>query len=238
MTCEDVRSLLAEQALGTLTGADDLAVRRHLRSCAGCRAELAALGEGLAMFARAAHDQEPPSELAPRVLTVLEEEWRDTPATIPDRARRVQWLAVAAAIVIAATSVAWGIGEHHRASVVAYDAGSYTKLLNLLGGKDFRAGTLRPSGSTTIEGSVVLYDSHVDQSWGLVLLRAPGMVGPLEATLQSADGRSIKLRPMEFDSDGDASTWLVTSSDITTFDHLTIRSGDGSTVATADIVAT
>ena len=61
MTCDQVREQLAEHLLGVLDPESDREIKRHLRGCAGCRAELASLGEGLATFARAAHQTEPPN---------------------------------------------------------------------------------------------------------------------------------------------------------------------------------
>ena len=77
-TCEETRERLPEHVLGTLDETTDLAVRRHLRGCAGCRTEMGALGDGLALFAQAAHDAPPPPELQDRVLSQLADEWRDT----------------------------------------------------------------------------------------------------------------------------------------------------------------
>ena len=51
MTCDEVRDRLPEHALGTLDETEDLRIRRHLRGCAQCRREFAAIGEGLTMFA-------------------------------------------------------------------------------------------------------------------------------------------------------------------------------------------
>ena len=74
MTCDEVRELLPEHLLGTLEGPEDLEVRRHVRGCAGCRGEIVALADGVASFARTAHDHPPPPELHDRVITVLEQE--------------------------------------------------------------------------------------------------------------------------------------------------------------------
>ena len=74
MRCDEVREILAEHLLGTLAEPEDLQVRRHLRGCAGCRSDMAALGEGVSLFARAAHETPPPDGLRERVLSVLEEE--------------------------------------------------------------------------------------------------------------------------------------------------------------------
>ena len=46
---------------------------------------------------------------------------------------------------------------------------------------------------------------------------------------------SIDVGSLEFQPDGDAATWLVTSSDLTPYDHLTVTADDGTVLATADI---
>jgi hypothetical protein len=59
MTHDDVRAALAAEALGALDGAEADAVRAHLASCAGCRAELDGLRAAAASLAFAA----PPAPL-------------------------------------------------------------------------------------------------------------------------------------------------------------------------------
>lgn len=238
MTCDEVRELLPEHLLGTLDGPEDVEVRRHLRGCAGCRTEMTALSEGVEWFARAAHDRAPPSELHDRVMTTLEQEWRDADAERPD-VRRTRWVGRAAAVIAIATAVGWGLSQTHRANIASSDAESYRRVLSTLGGKEFRIGTLDSLGAHPFEGSVVLYDSHQGQSWGVVLVRAPGVSGTATVTLSKAEGSgadtTIDAGTLEFQPDGGAATWLVTSSDLTLFDRLTITGEDGNVLATADI---
>lgn len=238
MTCDEVRELLPEHLLGTLDGPEDLEVRRHLRGCAGCRTEVTMLSEGVEWFARAAHDRTPPPELHDRVMTTLEQEWRDADAQRPD-ARRARWVGRAAAVVAIAAALGWGLTQTHRASVASADAESYRRVLATLGGQEFRIGTLDSHVAHPFEGSVVLYDSHQGQSWGVVLVRAPGVSGTATVTLSTSDGSgagsTIDAGRLEFQPDGDAATWLVTSSDLTPFDHLTITAEDGTVLATAEI---
>lgn len=237
MTCDEVRELLPEHLLGTLDGPEDLEVRRHLRGCAGCRADMAGLSEGVEWFARAAHDRQPPPELHERVMTTLEQEWRDAESLRPDT-RRSPWFARAAALVALVAAIGWGLSQTQRANVSAEDAESYRTVLATLGGKEFRVGTLDKQIAHPLEGSVVLYDSHQGQSWGIVLVRAPGVSGRAAVTLSTGDGAddmTIDAGTLEFQPDGDAATWLVTSSDLTPYDHLTVTADDGTVLATAEI---
>jgi hypothetical protein len=234
VTCDEVRELLPEHLLGSLEGPEDLEIRRHLRACAGCRAEMTALADGVASFARAAHDRTPPEELRDRVMTTLEQEWHDVDEQTSAHSR-ASWIGRAAAVVIVVASLTFAAAQTQRANVAAADADSYSRLLSTLGGKEFRIGELDAATTRALEGSVVLYDSHQDQSWGIVLVRAPGQTGKADVTLAAPDGRTIDAGSLEFQTDGDAATWIVTSSDLTPFDRLTITAEDGTVLATAEI---
>jgi hypothetical protein len=74
---------------------------------------------------------------------------------------------------------------------------------------------------------VVIYDSTVGQSWVLVLCRAPGREGTANVTMVADGERTIDLHPMEFGSGGEASTWLVTASDLSSYDRVNVWNDDG-----------
>ena len=59
----------------------------------------------------------------------------------------------------------------------------------------------------------------------------------LSSTGGSGGRTTIDAGTLEFQPDGDAATWLVTSSDLTPFDQLTITAEDGTVLATAEIAA-
>jgi Putative zinc-finger len=232
MACEEVRQQLADSMLGTLPEPEMATVRRHLRGCGGCRADAARLDQGIALFATAAHVAEPPPELQDRVMTALAEEWSEVPAGSGSRpGGSVRWLAVAAAVLAIGAAVSWGAYSQVQANRSRTDAASYRSFLGALGGREVRVAALRPSSSTAIEGSAILYDSDHGQSWILVLARAPGYLGSVDVTVSSAEGSSIHLRPLQLDSDGEASSWLVTSSDISPYTNVTLRSSDGALLA-------
>lgn len=235
MSCNEVREQLAEHLLGSLDGGADLQVRRHLRGCTGCRREMAALAEGVSTFARAAHELDPPAGLKDRVLGVLREEWSEASSSRTPRRQRT-WIAWAAVAAVLAASFAWGGVSMARANRFEAAAGKYEDFLGALGGENVRVGTLRPTGSGDLEGSAVVYDSKVGQSWVLILVRAPGMDGNATVTLSSAEGRTISMHRLEFAQGGEASSWLVTSSNLKAFDSVTIRDPvSGSVLATAAV---
>jgi len=239
VTCEQVLDRLPDFVLGTVSETEAADMRRHLRGCSACRADAASLDQGVSMFASAAHDVPPPPELKDRVLSVLADEWRETPAE-PERRRGLPvWLPIAAAILVLAGALAWAAGAQRAAdrngSTVAAlrpYATQYQQFLSSLGGKDVRVGVLKPLGGSGIQGTAVLYDSDVGQSWVLVLARQAGGHGTLNVTISSpAGGPPIKMFPLKFDAHGEGSTWLVTSADISSYTHVVLATPGGAPVA-------
>jgi anti-sigma factor RsiW len=235
VTCDEVRDQLAEHLLGTLDEVTDAAVRRHLRSCGGCRREMAAMAEGIATFSRAAHEVQPPPELRERVLGAVAEEWAEAPEA-PRRDRRVRtWVASAVAAAAVFASLGWGMSQANVASHYEASATKYEAFLHALGGKNVRVGVVQPSTSQSVSGSAVVYDSDVEQSWVLILVRAPGMTGEADVRLSSASGRTIEMHPLEFSAGGESSSWLVTSANLQAFDTVTISDAQGRVLATAAV---
>jgi hypothetical protein len=226
VTCDEVREQLAEHLLGTLEPKADAEVQRHLRGCAGCRRDMAALAEGVSTLAWAAHDVEPPEPLRDRVLATVGDEWLGDPAAPRGLGRRVVWLGRAAAVVALAGALAWGAIASSRASRFEAAAHKYETFLGVLGGENVRVGQFEPSTTQQLEGSIVMYDSTGEQSWVLVLVRAPGMQGTAHVTLRSGD-RTIELHPLEFGDGGEASTFLVTTSNLTSFDRVNVWDDSG-----------
>jgi hypothetical protein len=222
-----VREQLAEHLLGTLDEVADADVRRHLRVCGSCRADLAALSEGIDTLARAAHDVEPPEDLRDSVIAALQAEWTDV-VVLPTRRPRRIWVARGAVALTVAASLVWGAVATVHAVRSDEAAERYEAFLGVLGGEDVRVGELRAAGSQELQGSVVIYDSKVGQSWVLVLCRAPGWAGTANVTMIARGGeRTIELRPMEFGPGGEGSTWLVTATDLTEYDRVTVWSASG-----------
>jgi hypothetical protein len=230
VTCEQVREQLAEHLLGTLDETADGEVRIHLRGCASCRAELRAMADGVGTFAAAAHDVDPPGELRQRVLSTLDEEWASA-APVSHRNGRLGRVAVIAAL---AAALAWGAVATIRASRYEEAADKYETFLAQLGGENVRVGELQAQGSLDLQGSVVIYESNVGQSWALVLCRVPGWEGTVNVTMLAGQERRIDLRPMELGPGGEGSTWLVTSSSLSSYDRVNLWDENG-VLASAEI---
>ena len=235
-TCERVRERLPEHVLGTLNEQDDATVRRHLRGCAGCRAEMSALGEGMASFARAVHDQPPPEELQDRVFAVLDEEWRaeeaagaDPPAdpVLAGRRGRGGDRGVLAGVRPVPREQG-SVGRRQRAQLRATPA------------HPRRRGVPRrraPCGGCPPGGG-----QHRD-----LRLQRRSIVGrgvrPHVGTHRSRrsrrcmppDGSTIDTWPVEIDRDGDGAGWLVTSVDLASFDRVTLTGPDGQPLAAGEI---
>jgi hypothetical protein len=236
VNCDEVRELLPDHTLGTLTETEALAVRRHLRGCAACRADAERLDHGVALFAAAAHETDPPPELKDRVMRVLTKEWAE-PATPPAGSRRRilsgrSFALLAAAFVLLAGALAWGATAQSTANGFREDAASYNRFLHALGGKDVRVATLKPLETRNVTGSAVLYDSDVGQSWVLVLVRTTGLSGTVNVSLLRSRGAAIALHPITLDADGEGATWLVTSSDISAFGTVRLTDASGRPLAT------
>jgi hypothetical protein len=238
---EEVRDQLAEYLLGDLDEVSEQAVARHLRGCGSCRQELVSLSEGVSTFARAAHELDPPPELRDRVLGALTEERKavEPPRSAPaKRSRRMgvlAWAAAFVAVVVVSGSLATAVVATGRASDWHAEASKYEAFLGALGGSNVRTGKLNSPGAPTFEGTLVLYDSTQGQSWGLVLVHAPGFQGEAQVTLHSGT-HTIEMRPLEFESSGDASTWLVTGADLRPFNSVTIEQ-HGSLLASGTVTS-
>jgi hypothetical protein len=145
------------------------------------------------------------------------------------------WIASAVAAAAVLASLGWGASQARVADRYEESASKYLAFLHALGGKNVRVGVIRPTGATQITGSAVLYDSDVQQSWVLILVRAPGMSGEANVRLTSDSGRTIQMHPLEFAEGGESSSWLVTSSNLQPFDRVTITSPGGAVLAAAAV---
>jgi len=239
MSCAEVRDLLPDHLFSMVNELQDATIRRHLRGCAACRTELAALEEGLAVFTDAVTPANPSAELRARVLTTLEDEWRDVPERMAPRRPvprppTMSWLVAAAAALVLVASVAWGVGQAHRADHATVGAASYQRLLSTLGGTDFRVGALTAVGGSDVTGSVLLYESKWGRSWAAIFVQTEYATGAMSATLTGPDGTTLRFRPI-WSKGGEGDGWLVTDANLATLNRVTVRDAAGTVLATGTI---
>jgi hypothetical protein len=234
MTCDDVRAQLPDFVLGSLEGEDELDLRRHLRGCAACRRESDALHEGLGVFASTLQRPAPP-ELHDRVMDVLSDEWTVVAGRARSRAPvpRGWRIALAASLALAVVTAAFGLMQLGRARDATIDATSFRTVLATLGGTGFKVGPLEAASDRPVEGSVVAYESSKDQSFVLVFVRTPNLVGHGSLLVSRSDGTTWNPGLIKFDGDGDAAVWWVTDRSIATMTGLTVTAPDGSPLASA-----
>jgi hypothetical protein len=234
-TCDDVLALLPDFVLGSLEGADDVHVRRHLRGCGGCRGELDALREGLGVFA-STMERTPPADLRDRVMNVITEEWTEAEGSTSRRPVPSGWrIAVAASLALAIAAATFGVIQLGRARDATEDATSFRTVLATLGGTGFKVGTLEPASQVPVEGSIVAYESSNDQSFVVVFVRTPELAGDGSLLVSRSDGTTWDPGPIEFDGDGDAAVWWVTDRSIASMTGLRVTAPDGSMLATAGL---
>jgi hypothetical protein len=190
MSCEELKHLAPEVALGTIDGEERAEALRHLATCGDCRRlvdQLTSVADELLMIAPV---QEPPVGFESRVIDAL---------GLKRPRRRLSrglltWLGppVAAA---AATAVAL-VGVYHDDHVTAE---RYRTTLEAANGRYFDAEPLRDG--TGAEAGVA-FGYQGEPSWMLVTVD-PGHRGQVaSAELVTRDRRTIRLPGFELGPDG------------------------------------
>jgi Putative zinc-finger len=191
VSCEEVRKLAPELALGITTGDERARALAHLAGCPECRryvAEMSGIADEVLLLAPA---QEPPGGFEGRVLQRFTEEVRRTPG----RRSRVL-VPVAAALVAAAIAVGgvlWATREDREL------AAGLRADLEEANGDYFGAIPIRnPDGSK--EGVVFVYEGS--PPWVFLDIDEDMEPGTYVAELGMKDGRTQVLgSPFEFDGD-------------------------------------
>jgi hypothetical protein len=191
-SCDDIRQITAEVALGVASGEERARALKHAAGCPGCRRELAELADVADELLLMAPAHEPPRGFESQVLEGL-------PG--PARARQVKrWLntgwrraLVPAAAALAAAGAAIGV----MLEVTQEDrqtASLYRRALQQANGTYFGALPLRdPSGRRA--GLVFGYEGR--PSWAFVLVQEAGSSGRWKVELRTRGRGRITLGSFE-----------------------------------------
>jgi putative zinc finger protein len=188
MSCEELKDLAPEIALGTIDGRERAEALRHLATCGDCRRlvdQLTSVADELLMLAPV---QEPPVGFESRVIDALGFQRRRLGR------RLLTWLGppVAAAAVTAAALVGVYRDDHVTAE-------RYRSTLEQANGRYFRAAPLR-DGAGARAGVAFAYQGS--PSWMLVTVEPGHRDQVASAELVTRDRRTIALPGFELDQHG------------------------------------
>jgi hypothetical protein len=188
LTCDELRAIAAEVALGILSGAERADALGHMEHCVSCRIlveGLAQTGDSLLLLAPEA---DPPMGFESRVASLVA-----GPASRPEpsarRARRLRWrravLAVAAAVVVVGGTATAVIVIERNGSGGHAQVADQTALRS----GHFQAGDGRPVGQ--------VYAYNGDPSWVFMNVDASGANGTYTCELQLANGSTVPVGQFE-----------------------------------------
>jgi hypothetical protein len=189
MSCEELRDLAPEIALGTVDGEERAEALRHLATCTECRRVVDLLSEVADELLMLAPVQEPPAGFESRVIAALGFE---RPAR--RRFARRLLLRVGPPLAAAAVSVVALVAVYHDDRVTAE---RYRDTLAQADGRYFGAGPLR-EGATGAEAGVV-FGYQGEPSWLLVTVDPGHRDRVSDAELVTRDKRTIPLASFELD---------------------------------------
>jgi putative zinc finger protein len=192
MSCEELKDLAPEIALGTIEGEERAEALRHLATCGECRRvvdQLTTVADELLMLAPV---QEPPAGFESRVIDALGFQ-RQAPRRRVGR-RLFTWLAppLAAAALTAAALV----GVYHDDHITA---DRYRSTLEQANGQEFQAAPLRDA--TGAEAGVA-FGYQGDPSWMVVTVDPDHRDRVASAELITRDRRTVSLPDFELRADG------------------------------------
>ena len=159
-TCEQIRELLPELALGILGGEDRARALDHLGSCTDCSNELAGLSRAADGLLTLAPQHEPPAGFEDRVLARLR---REQPQ---HRARRFLGFAAAAALIAIVAGGAVWVGTAHDRKL----GSDYKSILAIQHGSELAAARLETTDGISA-GEAFTYQGK--PSWLFVVVAAP-----------------------------------------------------------------
>jgi len=196
MTCDEIRDLAPEIALGLAEGEERAEALRHLSGCSECRhavEQFTQVADELLMLAPA---QEPPAGFESRVIEAMGLER-------PPRRRLPRWLTpgwlaprLGPALAAAGVTAAVLVGVYHDDRQTA---DSYRDTLDQANGQYFQADRLADADG--VSGGVA-FGYEGSPSWIFVTVDPVHRDAVKTAELVTTDGRTIPVRGFQLDSSG------------------------------------
>jgi hypothetical protein len=257
VTCLEVRELLPELAVDTITPDDRRQVERHLQWCAGCRKEASDLGQAAAILAYSLPPAPVPQGLSERVVDrVRRAAGASGPSGTPRRARTVAAAIVAAMVAVA--SLGWGAVMAGRADRFADRAEQAEReraralerfqvvLSQVIPGEEIssnegaRLGQLAPVAGGTGGAAVLQLVSPTMLDFVIVIANGlsddPDLL-PYRVQLSNDAGQVLRAgRIVELDSDGGAEVFRqFQTQPLTGFSTVTVLDAAGEVVLTGTV---
>jgi len=210
-SCEDIRELMSEVALGIAAGDERAMVLAHSRTCTDCRHQIEELSETADVLLLAGPMREPPSGFESAVLARIQSAGHQRP-------RRI-WITAAAAVIavlVGAGAVLWATAEQRRVGA------HYQEVLAEANGKYFGVVSMRGPGGD--RGRMFVYRG--DPSWVFLISETPMVAGTYEAEIETADGDVRSLGGFQID-DGDLTWGRDLPVDLRSVEALTILDESG-----------
>ena len=197
MSCEQIRDLAPEIALGIADGEERAEALRHLSTCGECRRVVEQLSQIADELLVLAPVQEPPAGFESRVVEAMGLQG-DAPRRRSARWLSPRWLAprLGPALATAAVTAAALIGVYHDDHTTAE---RYRESLAAAGGRYFQA---EPMADANGARSGVAFGYEGSPSWVLLTVDAAHRDSVTRGELVTRDGRTIALSSLELDENG------------------------------------
>ncbi|MFN2593753.1 MAG: anti-sigma factor [Actinomycetota bacterium] len=222
-SCEEVRELAGELALGIAPAKERARALEHLVSCAQCRDHVQGLSAVADEILLLAPDSEPPVGFESRVIEAFD-------GRTPRRHRFQRMVLAAAALVLAAAVAAGGTylaGSHSRAL-----ADRWANALGTGNGSSFSASALSGTRSGVEAGHAFLFRGK--PSWVYVEVEAPSSFsGTYGVQLVTSNGDTVPVGSVTY-TDGQGSWGRSVDRNGATITGLQCTEEDGSVVLTAN----
>jgi hypothetical protein len=205
MSCAEIKDLLPDHVVGSLSAMDSRRVDRHLTRCTRCREERMALEEAMTTVALALPPVDPPPNLGERIAARVV-----ASAGRSGSSRGVRALAAAtmAAVLVAVGALGWAMAERGQNDLArreqVQNVRQLTKALEAVGARPYRADLLPARQERKGFGSVAIYSATRVNDFILVGVVLPDdNAPPYTVKAMDPNGRVLSRGTLSKTNNGD-----------------------------------